>query len=131
MKRSHPLFAGWALAVGVFAAGCSRTSTHATQASATQQPTQAHPATLAEPPTGTTAAPSASTITLDEFSSINEDMTVDQVTATVGSPGAVTAHVNSDDIETRTWNGRPGTNGFAMVVFRDGIVYGKTQDGLS
>jgi hypothetical protein len=86
---------------------------------------------VAAPPTGTTTAPNTSTITLAEFSTITAGMTLDQVTATVGSPGAVDPPAGSGDIQSRTWNGRPGTNGFAMVVFRDGTVFGKTQEGLS
>lgn len=130
MKRRRALFAAAALAVGVVAAGCG-TSTQATHPGSSPRPEAARPTSVAAPPTGTTAAPNASTITLHEFSTINAGMTLDQVTATVGSPGAVDPPAGSDHIQSRTWSGRPGTNGFAMVVFRDGTVFGKTQLGLS
>jgi len=130
MKPRRALFGAAALAVGVVAAGCGA-STQATQPGSAPPPAAARPTTRAAPPTGTTAAPNASTITLDEFSTINEGMTLDQVTATVGSAGAVHLPAGSDDIQSRTWNGRPGTDGFAMVLFRDGTVFGKTQEGLS
>jgi len=128
MKRRHTLIAAAGLAVGVFAAGCGA-STHATQPGSTHRQGVARPTSLAAPPTGTTVTPP--TITLDEFSSIDEGMTLDQVTETVGSPGMVQLAPDHDATETRWWLGPPRSDGFAMVTFRDGIVFGKTQVGLS
>jgi len=70
------------------------------------------------------------TITLTEFSNIEYGMTLDQVTATVGASGEVDRSTDSDRIESRWWKGPPGSDGFATVVFRDGVVWGKTQVGL-
>ena len=61
---------------------------------------------------------------------IQEGMTLDQVTATFGSPGKVDRAADSDRIESRRWYGLPESDGLAMIVFRDGVVFGKTQLGL-
>jgi hypothetical protein len=52
------------------------------------------------------------------------------VTATLGSPGTVHRATDRDASETRRWAGPPGSDGYAIVIFRDGIVFGKTQLGL-
>jgi hypothetical protein len=70
-------------------------------------------------------------ITLGEFGGIEYGMTLDQVSATFGSPGTVHRSTGSDRSESRWWDGPPGSDGFAMITFRDGIVFGKTQVGLS
>jgi hypothetical protein len=85
---------------------------------------------VAAPPTGTTLGPSSPAITLDEFSNIDYGMTLDQVIATFGSPGTVHHSSDTDRSETRWWDGPRGSNGFAELVFRDGVVFGKTQVGL-
>ena len=79
----------------------------------------------------TSATVNPATITLDEFSSIELGMTLDQVTATFGSAGEVDRSTANDCIQSRWWHGPPGSEGFAMIVFRDGFVWGKTQVGLS
>jgi hypothetical protein len=129
MKRRRTLIAAAGLAACVFAAGCGA-STHGTQSGTTQRQAEARPTAVAAPPTETTVAPNSPRITLDEFSSINAGMTLDQVTATVGSPGTVNRATDRDATETRWWDGPPRSDGFAMVTFRDGIVFGKTQVGL-
>jgi len=116
-----------ALAVTVFAAGCGGTSTTATRPTLRRT---AEATATTPPPTGTTRA-TDSVITLDEFKDIEEGMTPGEVAATVGSLGEIDPSMAGDRTEARRWNGLPGGDGFAMVMFRDGVVWGKTQVGLS
>ena len=130
MRRALTVMGAAALAASVFA-GCGGTSTTSTQTKTTRQQVEATSTTTrSTPPTGTTVAPSTPPITLPEFSSIDEGMTLGQVTATFGSPGEVDRAADSNRIESRRWDGLPGSDGFAMIVFRDGVVWGKTQVGL-
>lgn len=121
-----------ALAVSVLtAAGCGGISTKSTQPTTTRRPVGAASLSRNAPPTGTTVAPNPPAVTLNKFGSIEYGMTLDQVIATFGSPGTVDRSSDSDRTESRSWDGSPGSDGFAMIVFRDGIVFGKTQVGLS
>src|SRR5262245_21174899 len=123
MRRGLTVLGAAALAAGVFA-GCGGASTRSTQSRMVTSTNRS------SPPTGTTQPPNSPAITLQEFSSIEEGMTLDQVAATFGSPGEVDRAADSNRIESRRWDGLPGSDGFAMIVFRDGAVWGKTQVGL-
>jgi hypothetical protein len=129
MRRALSVLGTAALAASVFA-GCGGTSTKSSQPRATRRQVEATSTTPNSPPTGTTLAPNPPTITLHEFSTIEPGMTLDQVTATFGSPGEVDRAGDSNRIESRRWDGLRGSDGFAMIVFRDGVVFGKTQVGL-
>jgi hypothetical protein len=114
--------------VSVFAAGCGGITTKSAQSTTTPRRVDAS-TTANTPPTGTTMAASQPAITRDEFASIDYGMTLDQVSATFGSPGTVRSS-DADGTESRWWDGPPGSDGVAMLVFRDGVVFGKTQTGL-
>lgn len=129
MRRIPAVMGAAALAVSVFAAGCGGTSTTATRPTL-RRTAETTATTPNPPPTGTTLA-TDSVITLDEFKDIEEGMTPGEVAATVGSLGEIDPSMAGDRTEARRWNGRSGGDGFAMVVFRDGVVWGKTQVGLS
>jgi outer membrane protein assembly factor BamE (lipoprotein component of BamABCDE complex) len=129
MRRALTVLGAAALAASVFA-GCGRTLTKSMQPRTTPRQAAATSTTPNSPPTATTLPSNSLTITLQEFSSIEEGMTLDQVTATFGSPGKVDRAADSDRIESRRWYGLPESDGLAMIVFRDGVVFGKTQLGL-
>jgi hypothetical protein len=129
MRRALTVLGAAALAASVFA-GCGGTSIKSSQPRTTRRQVEATSTTPNPPPTGTTLAPNPPTITLDAFSTIELGMTLDQVTATFGSRGEVVRAADNDRIESRRWEGLPGSDGFAMIVFRDGVVFGKTQVGL-
>jgi hypothetical protein len=129
MRRALTVLGAAGLAASVFA-GCGGTSTKSSQPRTTRRQVEATSATPNLPPTSTTLAPNPA-ITLHEFSTIEPGMTLDQVTATFGSPGEVDRAADSNRIESRMWDGLRGSDGFAMIVFRDGVVFGKTQVGLS
>jgi hypothetical protein len=126
MRRAVIMVAA-AVLMTVVAARCGATSTTATQSGAVR-----HPLDAASPtPRGSSVAPVLSTITLDEFNRVELGMTLGQVTAIVGTPGTVDRASDKTRIESRWWDGRLGSVGFAMIVFRRGIVWGKTQVDLS
>lgn len=129
MRRALIVLGVAALAASVFA-GCGGTSIKSSRPRTTRRQVEATSTTPNSPPTGSTLAPNPPTITLDEFSSIEPGMTLDQVTATFGSPGEVDRATGTDRIESRRWDGLRGSDGFAMIAFRDGVVFGKTQVGL-
>jgi hypothetical protein len=129
MRRALTVLGAAALAASVFA-GCSGTLTKSAQPRRTRRQVEATSTIPNSPPTGTTLAPNSPAITLDAFSTIEPGMTLDQVTATFGSRGKVDRAADNDRIESRRWDGLPGSDGFAMIVFRGGVVWGKTQVGL-
>jgi hypothetical protein len=131
MRRLSAAVGTAALAVSVLAAGCGGISTTSKQAATARSSAVAASTTPHAPSTGTTVAPNPPAITLNEFGSIEYGMILDQVVATFGSPGTVHRVTDSDSSETRWWDGPPGSDGYAMLVFRDGVVFGKTQVGLS
>jgi outer membrane protein assembly factor BamE (lipoprotein component of BamABCDE complex) len=130
MRRALTVMGAAALAASVFAGGCGGTSSQSTQPRTTRRQVEVTSTTPNSPPTVTTRAPNAPTVMLQEFSSIEQGMTLDQVTEIFGSPGEVDRAAHSDLTESRRWDGSPGSDGFAMIVFRDRVVFGKTQVGL-
>src|SRR5262245_58314859 len=110
------------LTASVVAAGCGATSTTATPSGAIRHSAGAASLTRSRAPSGQTVAPNSLTITLEEFSRVELAMTLDQVTAIIGSPGTVDRASDKDRMESRSWDGRPGSGGFATIVFRDGVV---------
>jgi hypothetical protein len=124
MRRALLIVAVPALTVCAIAAGCGASST--TQPDATRHAPHTTPIT----PSSITGRNSPTT-TLEEFSKVKDGMTLAQVTTIIGSPGTVDRSSHNNHTESRVWRGRPETGGFAMIVFRDGIVFGKTQVDLS
>jgi hypothetical protein len=78
------------------------------------------------PPTVTTLTPTTPTITLDGFS-IELGMTLDQVTATLGSAGKSIGALTASALKAGRGTKFPGSDGFALIVFRDASCGGKAK----
>ena len=64
-------------------------------------------------------------LTLENFTEIQEDMTLEQVALLLGSEGTISSA--SGSLETRSW--QSGTR-IVIITFRNGVVTGKSQSGL-
>ena len=131
--------------------GCGakeETSTPAYSESSTHQETtvpettaKSQPASTTPPPAETSPPPPADTgpkpeeITLAEYNQIQNGMTYEQVVAIVGGPGLNSADVPGFDY-TPPENGAAyiffgnNTHTAATVVFQNGVVIDKYQEGL-
>jgi hypothetical protein len=58
-------------------------------------------------------------------------MTLKRVAAIIGSAGTLDRRWDHGRIDGRRWDGRPGSRGFAMILFRHEKVWAKTQVDLS
>lgn len=126
-----------ALGVIIGALADTETTENATEEKAntsTSETTESEPANT-EPKEEAKEEPKEDgTISLEEFNSIENGMTYDQVVEIIGGEGVVQSEVGGEGEQFHTimysWDGETGFGANASVTFQGGVVESKAQFGL-